>query len=206
LATFGSAEHAPTLRRNRMAFQVESFDPTSGPQGTPVTIHVTDAPAGMSVTTTSVYLGDLQPIVNAVTIANDGSGDVDVDIPDDGESNDFKVRVYVSGQSYLATSNEEFSVEGAPGEPFVRNMQAPSTGVHVMKESVTLLGNELDQVKMVRIGPNKQQTVLQHSGPNRLTFKVPGPAPEQDTLVRVTAYTENQENVRVPGQLKILAG
>ncbi|WP_327248871.1 IPT/TIG domain-containing protein [Streptomyces sp. NBC_01320] len=166
--------------------QITGFNPTNGPVDTRVTLSLTDMPSDASISNTTVLLSG-SPTVN-VTAVDTRGGTIDVTILANSQSGDFEVTVQKQPVPVTAQSSTIFTVNAAPGAAQITGMQ-PRTVVRG-ETPLTLSGQNLDQIKYLRIGV---VNVLSLTHLNSEMVRVTVPAAVQPGQQRVTGQTQDRQ-------------
>lgn len=177
--------------------EITGFNPTSGGEGTPVTISLTGMPADAQVNNTIVLLsGDSSVDVISVDPA---AGTVGVTIASNAQSGEFAIVVNSGGDYVDAQSAGTFDVHVPVGQPRITSL-IPTTATANAQE-FTLGGQNLTGAQFVRVGNTTVMSIRVSSNSIRFTL----PATVQPGTQRINARYQEFGTVNCPRMLTVVA-
>lgn len=176
--------------------EITGFNPTSGREGTPVTISLTDMPADSAVDNTTVLLSGSTSV--NVTSVDPQAGTVSVTIASNAQSGEFAVVVNSGGEWFDAQSAEIFDVDVPVGEPRITNLIPTTAAVNTQ---ITLMGQNLTGAQFVRVGSVVVTSIQVSSSSIRFML----PSTVQPGTQRISARYQEYGTVNCPRILTVVA-
>jgi hypothetical protein len=179
---------------------ITGFNPTTGDDGTQVTLSLTGMPPDADDGNTSVVLsGDSTVTVDDVTVAANGDGTIDATLEANSQSGEFAVIINSPSQGWVtAQSAGIFTVNAPAGEPLITNMN-PRTAI-AGQTPLTLTGQNLNEIQYARIG-NVAVMAIQH--PTDTMIRLMVPASTQSGQQRVSGQSQQYGRVNCPYMLTV---
>jgi hypothetical protein len=150
--------------------QITSFDPTSGPPETSVTLTVSGLDATFTVENTRVYLGEQS--LHDVEQIDPAGGTIRVTIDEMCRTGRFSVQG--GDDKEYVTGDQDFTVTGEhEGKPVVRGvlLPNPAVGGAYPNDTVKLMGEDLQRVWSVTLGQTR--ATIGARTDTQISFKVP---------------------------------